>query len=88
MRATSKQKFDNCKRSLECSGLQDNCISKLFHNFLVPLENLHKPELVEQARHLITKGYELSLFDPATDDATEAQDGDGFQGKEKDTEDV
>lgn len=79
----SKRHHDKCKQWLERSGHQDNYISDLFNDYLLLLATLHKPELIEQDHHLITKDYELPLLDPPINDATEARLETALRGRRR-----
>lgn len=68
---TSQQNFEYCKQSVNHSSKHDCYLFGLYHDFFVPLVNVHKPKLVEEARNLITKEYKLKLLDPAPDEPTE-----------------
>lgn len=74
---TSQQNYDHYKQWVDYSSQHDCCLSDLFRDFFVPLANVHKFDLVEEARNLITKEYKLKMLDPMPNEPTETQRGAG-----------
>lgn len=55
IQAVSQMNFNNCRQWIQVLGKEDNCLLKVFHDYLVPLAMAHQPDVIDKVHHIVAK---------------------------------
>lgn len=78
---------NNCSQWIEASSKQDNYLSEVFRDYLIPLVISHQPNVINKVRQIVTE-YNIKLLNAPDDKDTEVQDGADSQEQDKQTKEV